>query len=217
MPIILRMHTFRNLADSWLDEKYEPKAPFREYNAEAWEPWMRYSYSPAARPFTDGPESRFAHNLDPHITAAREGVVQDVMGFLNRSTSREGNVKTQKRFWRWRKLSKREKEDVLLQIWAREHRLCEQHRLAMMRSEALECTLESLVGSDGSGKGMEELVLAVRTEPDFDISTSPVPTYHHDAWDRMWSVWQVRACRAILSGETSVDTILSGNEGILPD
>ncbi|GAA5894639.1 hypothetical protein JCM6882_006645 [Rhodosporidiobolus microsporus] len=171
MPVILRMNTFPTGPRDWLDKNNNPTMSFREYNAKVWEPWISRAYSSETKPFTDRPESSFAKQLDAVMQAP---------------AMREPFSGQLERFKRWEKLNRREKEDLLLDILEVHHRMSEEMEYGMTRAEAPECNLAALVDNDGYG--MKVLALKCSTPPDFAVSTSSVPVYHHDAWDRVWSV-----------------------------
>ncbi|GAA5911106.1 hypothetical protein JCM6882_006877 [Rhodosporidiobolus microsporus] len=188
MVIVLRSRTFTTSPPNFLDDQGKPTMSFRDYNANHWTPWLIKSYSSENSPFIEGPESKFARQLDTLQAAGREQVRQMALALLDTQSAAPDMVFEIARFFRWRAMTRTAKEDLLLEIWEAHHELCERHSLGMWHSHAPECTLETLVGADGLGRGMEKLAMSCRAPPNFDVSTARVPVIPNDAFDRMWGI-----------------------------
>ncbi|BGP13684.1 hypothetical protein JCM10213_002252 [Rhodosporidiobolus nylandii] len=185
MSVVLRSNTFTIFPEPYLDEAGNPRMPFRRYQTEVWEPWLKQAYSDETQHFLAKPDIQYAKQLDSHLLACAEVVKQSALALFDSNAGREDEAGVQWRLRVWVRKSRKEREDVLLEIWEAGHKMYEKMGSPKNLAEVPEYTLD--LAGDQLGP-LLRLISACRPPPSFDPSTSPVPHISHPQWDRVWLV-----------------------------
>ncbi|BGP13682.1 hypothetical protein JCM10213v2_001617 [Rhodosporidiobolus nylandii] len=182
MSVVLRSNTFTIFPEPYLDEAGNPRMPFRRYQTEVWEPWLKQAYSDETQHFLAKPDIQYAKQLDPHLLACAEAVKQTALTLYATAAIRQKENLMREFLLTWCSKSREQREAVLLEIWEAEHVMYEKMQSPIAMVETPELTLE--LAGEQLGP-LIRLLRACHPPSSFNPSTSPVPHFPHPQWDRL--------------------------------